>query len=444
MRYIALTDPDRNEMLKTLGLTSAEQLFSHIPAEIRKKSVSNLPSAKSEFELKRYFQSLSKKNTPSTEWKTYLGAGCYDHFIPTVVDALSSRGEFSTAYTPYQAEISQGTLQAIFEFQSMIANLFEMDVSNASMYDGASAAAEAILMALRCKKGKVVYLSKGIHPEYLHVIRSYLSEIEVELIEMELDAAGKTIVPNVKPETSCVVLAQPNFFGVMEDLEKIAKNAMDKNILSVVVTTEAMSLGVMQPPGRFGVDIVAGEGQSFGNYPSFGGPFVGLLCAKKEYLRQLPGRLVGQTKDQEGRPGYVLTLSTREQHIRRDKATSNICTNHSLCALRSAIYLSTVGYQGLREIALKNFQLSEYLKKQLTTISGVELAYTGTTFNEFVIKLPISTDAFMSKMEESKIIPGLPLSKWFADRRNEIMITVTETKTKDDLDQFVECVRKAL
>jgi glycine dehydrogenase subunit 1 len=444
MRYIALTDQDRKEMLKTLKLTSADQLFDHIPSEIRKKQTAGLPSAKSEFELKRYFQNLSNQNVSSIDWKTYLGAGCYDHFIPTVVDALSSRGEFATAYTPYQAEISQGTLQAIFEFQSMIANMLEMDVSNASMYDGASAAAEAILMALRCKKGKTVYISKGIHPEYVQVIHSYLSEIDVEFIEMEVDATGRTVIPALKPETSCVVLSQPNFFGVIEDLEKATKTIAGANVLSVVISSEMMAYGLLQPPGRFGVDIVAGEGQSFGNYPSFGGPFVGLLCAKKEYLRQLPGRLVGQTQDQAGNPGYVLTLSTREQHIRRDKATSNICTNHSLCALRAAIYLSTVGHQGLREIALKNFQLAEYLKAQLATVPGVEIAYTGATFNEFVVKLPISSKAFLSKMEESHIIPGLPLDKWFADRRNEIMVTVTETKTKEDLDQFVEFTRKAL
>lgn len=444
MRYIALTEQDRKEMLNSLGMKTTDDLFAHIPSEIRKKQTPGLPSAKSEFELKRYFQNLSKKNISSIEWKTYLGAGCYDHFIPTVVDALSSRGEFATAYTPYQAEISQGTLQAIFEFQSMIANLFEMDVSNASMYDGASASAEAILMALRCKKGKTVYLSKGIHPEYLHVIRSYLSEIEVDLIEMDVDSSGKTVIPNLRSDTSCVVLSQPNFFGVVEDLDKATKTIKDAGALSVVVSTEVMAYGILQPPGRFGVDIVAGEGQSFGNYPSFGGPFVGLLCAKKEYLRNLPGRLVGQTKDSEGNPGYVLTLSTREQHIRRDKATSNICTNHSLCALRTAIYLSTVGHQGLREIALKNFQLSEYLKKKLETISGIQVSYTGTTFNEFVVKLPISSDAFLSKMEDSHVIPGLPLSKWFSERRNEILITVTETKTKEDLDHFVECTRKAL
>lgn len=319
-----------------------------------------------------------------------------------------------------------------------------MDVSNASMYDGASASAEAILMALRCKKGKTVYLSKGIHPEYLHVIRSYLSEIEVDLIEMDVDSSGKTVIPNLRSDTSCVVLSQPNFFGVVEDLDKATKTIKGAGALSVVVSTEVMAYGILQPPGRFGVDIVAGEGQSFGNYPSFGGPFVGLLCAKKEYLRNLPGRLVGQTKDSEGNPGYVLTLSTREQHIRRDKATSNICTNHSLCALRTAIYLSTVGHQGLREIALKNFQLSEYLKKKLETISGIQVSYTGTTFNEFVVKLPISSDAFLSKMEDSHVIPGLPLSKWFSERRNEILITVTETKTKEDLDHFVECTRKAL
>jgi glycine dehydrogenase subunit 1 len=444
MRYIALTDTDRKEMLKELGIQSASDLFSHIPAAIRKKNVAGLQSAKSEFELKKHFQHLARRNTSSTEWKTYLGAGCYDHFIPTVVDALSSRGEFATAYTPYQAEISQGTLQVIFEFQSMIANLFEMDVSNASMYDGASAAAEAVLMALRCKKGKRAYLSKGIHPEYLKVIRSYVSEIDVELIELDVNETGQTQITEIMPDTSCVVISQPNFFGVIENLEKISKAAKDKQVLVVVVSTETLSFGILTPPGRQGADIVAGEGQSFGNYPSYGGPFVGLLCAKKEYLRQLPGRLVGQTKDQNGQPGYVLTLSTREQHIRREKATSNICTNHSLCALRSSIYLSTVGFQGLREIALKNYQLTDYLKEQLKKVPGVEISYTGTTFNEFVVKLPISSDAFLSKMEDSKIIAGLPLSKWFGTRRNEILITVTETKSKEDLDQFVEAVRSAL
>ncbi len=444
MRYISLTDQDRQEMINALGMKSTADLFAHIPSQIRKKQTTGLPSAKSEFELKRYFQNLSKKNISSIEWKTYIGAGCYDHFIPTVVDALSSRGEFATAYTPYQAEISQGTLQAIFEFQSMIANLFEMDVSNASMYDGASASAEAILMALRCKKGKAVYISKGIHPEYLHVIRSYLSEIEIDFIEMDVDSTGRTIIPSLRSDTSCVVLSQPNFFGVIEDLEKSAKTIKEKGAMFVVVSAEIMSFGLLTPPGRVGADIVAGEGQSFGNYPSFGGPFVGLLCSKKEYLRQLPGRLVGQTKDQVGNPGYVLTLSTREQHIRRDKATSNICTNHSLCALRSAIYMSTVGYQGLREIALKNYQLTQYLKNQLTTVSGIELAYAGPTFNEFVVKLPISSEAFLAKMEHEKVIAGIPVSKWFSEKRNELMIAVTETKTKADLDHFVELTRKAL
>ncbi len=444
MRYISLTDQDRQEMLKTLGLSSANQLFDHIPSSIRKKNGSNLAPAKSEFELKKHYQHLAKKNISSIDWKTYLGAGCYDHFIPTVVDALSSRGEFSTAYTPYQPEISQGTLQVIFEFQSMIANLFEMDISNASMYDGASATAEAILMALRCKKGKKIYISKAAHPEYIQVVRSYISDIDVEIIEMDVDVTGQTIIPNLDNETSCVVLSQPNFFGVIENLERASKQIKQKDAIFVVMTTEAMSYGVLQPPGRFGADIVSGEGQSFGNYPSFGGPFVGLLCAKKEYLRQLPGRLVGQTKDQNGQPGYVLTLSTREQHIRREKATSNICTNHSLCALRASIYLSTVGYQGLREIALKNYQVTQYLKTQLMSIPGVELPYSGNTFNEFVIKLPISSEAYFAKMEESKIIPGLALSKWFKDRRNEILVTVTETKSKEDLDAFVESTRKAL
>lgn len=444
MRYISLTDQDRQEMLKTIGMKTADQLFSHLPESIRKKQTSGLPSAKSEFELKKFFQSLAKKNTASTDWKTYLGAGCYDHFVPTVVDALSSRGEFATAYTPYQAEISQGTLQVVFEFQSLIANLFQMDIANASMYDGASATAEAVLMAIRCKKGKQVYVSKGIHPEYLHVVRSYLSDIDIEIIEMDVDLEGRTIIPELSAETSCVVLSQPNFFGVIEDLEKASKQIKAKGAMFVVTTAESMAYGILQPPGKFNADIVSGEGQSFGNYSSFGGPFVGLLTSKKEYLRQLPGRLVGQTKDQEGNPGYVLTLSTREQHIRREKATSNICTNHSLCALRASIYLSTVGYQGLREIAHKNYQLSEYLKKRLAAIAGLEITYSGPTFNEFVVKLPISSDAFLTNMEKSQILAGVPLSKWFADRPNEILIATTETKSKEDLDQYAENVRAAL
>ena len=444
MRYISLTEQDRAEMLGVLGLNKTEQLFEHIPGVIRKKPMTNLAPAKSEFELKRYFQHLAKKNISSIEWKTYLGAGCYDHFIPTVVDALSSRGEFATAYTPYQAEVSQGTLQVIFEFQSLIANLYEMDISNASMYDGASATAEAVLMALRCKKGKKIYVSKAVHPEYIKVIRSYVSEIDVEVLEMELDGNGKTIIPTLDTETSCVVLSQPNVFGVIENLEEASVQIKQKQAMFVVVNTEAMAMGILQPPGRFQADIVAGEGQSFGNYSSFGGPFVGLICAKKEYLRQLPGRLVGQTKDQDGNPGYVLTLSTREQHIRRDKATSNICTNHSLCALRASIYLSTVGYQGLREIAIKNYQLSEYLKAQLTQIPGVELSYDGSTFNEFVIRLPISSESFLSKMADSQILAGIPISKWWPERKNEILVTTTETKDKEDLDRFVEATKAAL
>ncbi|MFH1018430.1 MAG: aminomethyl-transferring glycine dehydrogenase subunit GcvPA [Pseudomonadota bacterium] len=447
MRYIPLTESDRRDMLKAIGVASVEDLFRSIPEPIRMKNSPNLPPARTESELKAYFQTLALKNLPLTNpgWAAFLGAGAYEHFIPALVDSLTSREEFLTAYTPYQPELSQGTLQVIFEFQSMVANLFGMDVANASMYDGASAVAEAALMALRIKRNaRHVLISKGLHPDYRRVIHTYLGDTDAKIQELELDPSGRTIVPPIPSGLATLVIAQPNFYGVIESLDPIATAVHAADGLLTVTTTEAMAFGVLKGPGAQGADIVAGEGQAFGNPVSFGGPWVGLFAAKNDHVRQMPGRIAGKTTDQEGKDAYCLTLATREQHIRREKATSNICTNQALCALRACVYLAAVGERGLQEIARRNVWAVNALKSKLSEIRGVEFPYTGPVFNEMVVRLPISTDAFLDAMEREKILGGVPLSRWEMGRERDLLVTVTETKDKAQLDRYVAAARKAL
>jgi glycine dehydrogenase subunit 1 len=446
VRYIPLTQSDREEMLRTIGVKSSEDLFASIPASIRFKGAPDLPSQKTESELRSFFSDLANQNVvPGKSWQSFLGAGAYEHFIPTVVDAISSRGEFSTAYTPYQPEVSQGTLQAIFEFQSLVANLFTLDVANASMYDGASALAEAVLMAMRVNdKRNRVLISKALHPEYLNVIRSYVSETGAELVPIDIDTDGRTKLPELGAEVVTLVLQQPNFLGVVENLEAAAKAVHASGGLLTVATTEPMAFGMLKGPGSQGADIVAGEGQSFGNALSYGGPYVGLFAARQEHVRQMPGRLVGRTVDSTGKEGYCLTLSTREQHIRRERATSNICTNHSLCALRATVYLALVGKRGLREIAKRNLWAASVLKKKLAEIRGVEFPYSAPTFNEFVIRLPVSASAFLHTMENEKILAGVPLSNWDSARDRDLLVTVTETKNEEALERYAAAARKAL
>ncbi|MCB0309366.1 MAG: aminomethyl-transferring glycine dehydrogenase subunit GcvPA, partial [Bdellovibrionales bacterium] len=431
MRYIPLTKSDQEAMLKVIGVESVEALFSTIPADIRKKSLSGLPFGKTEAELTHFFKNLSLKNeiSGSNGWSSYLGCGAYEHFTPSVVDALSMRGEFATAYTPYQPEVSQGTLQAIFEFQSMIANLYGMDVANASMYDGASATAEAVLMAVRVKKKKTILVSLGVHPEYRKVIQSYVSDMDVVLKNIDLNDQGMTDVAKSDQDIAGILVAQPNYFGVIEDLKKISNFAKSVDAMFIVTNTEPIAFGLLKPPGKFDADIVAGEGQSFGNGLSFGGPYVGLFTTRKPLLRQMPGRLVGQTVDQDNRKGYVLTLATREQHIRREKATSNICTNHSLCALRSAIHMALLGRSGLKELAQQNYARAQTLKRMLLEIKGVSLKYEAPFFNEFTLNLPVSSSSFLAGMQEMKILAGVPVSTWDDSRKTEVIISVTETKT---------------
>lgn len=427
-------------------MSAVEELFAHLPADVRRKTTLNLPPSKTEAELRHYFRELGRKNeaVSSNGWLSFLGAGCYEHFIPAVVDNLVSRGEFATAYTPYQPEVSQGTLQAIFEFQSMIANLFSLDVANASMYDGASSIAEAVLMALRIKKGSRVYISKGVHPDYRETIRTYVRDMDVEISDLDVDAEGKTLTTRLRPDKAVVVVQQPNFFGVVEPIETMAEWVHKSGALFAVTTTEAMAFGLLRGPGSQGADVVAGEGQSFGNAMSYGGPHVGLFATKKEFIRQLPGRLVGKTVDQEGKDGYVLTLATREQHIRRERATSNICTNHSLCALRSCIYMALVGEKGLREISLRNAWVARKLRARLLEIQGVQPLYTGPVFNEFALRLPISSDAYLASMEQQKILGGVPLSRWDKQQDREILVALTETKSEDDVERYVSAARNSL
>ncbi|MCI5073006.1 aminomethyl-transferring glycine dehydrogenase subunit GcvPA [bacterium] len=447
MRYFSLTEHDKKQMLDTLGKSSLEQLFLSLPEEVFHQGQLNLPSAKEEYELQSYFEAMSHKNySAQKSFKSYLGAGAYEHFIPYVVDALSSRGEFTTAYTPYQAEISQGTLQAIFEFQSMVANLLGVGVANASMYDGASALAEAVLMALRIqKKRSKVLISQGVHPEYIKTIQSYIDPNQCEIHYLPLNQEGYPQLPELDDSIACVVTGYPNFYGVIEPIDQIAEQCKQHNILTIACFTEALAFGLLKAPGELGADIVVGEGQSLGNPLSFGGPYVGLMGADDKYVRQLPGRLAGQTVDAQGTPGYVLTLSTREQHIRRQKATSNICTNHSLCALRAAIYMGTLGQKGIESIALNNHEKAEYLKNELTQLKGLELLYQGPSFNEFAIKLnSISLKQWQEAFENNNIASGVDLARFDHRNKNCLLINCTETKTDDDLKHYIKVAKEVL
>ncbi len=447
MRYIPLTDVDRKAMLREIGSPNVDALFKSVPKTVRLSSPPAIPRPKTEAELQTWFSQVAARNraTRAQGWKSFLGAGCYEHFVPAVVDSLSSRSEFLTAYTPYQPEVSQGTLQSIFEFQSMIAQLFGLDVANASMYDGASATAEALLMALRTQKGKRIAISEGLHPEYFKVIESYLAETDAEISKLPLDPSGRTNFQKIpKDELAAVVVQQPNFFGVVEDLQPGAKAAHEKQGLMVVATTEPLAFGLLKDPGAMGADLVAGEGQPLGNYPNYGGPHLGLLAARTGQVRQMPGRIVGRTVDTEGRGAYVLTLATREQHIRRERATSNICTNHSLCALRACIYMATMGREGLAQLARRNATLGHQLKKKMLELKGVEAPYSGPIFNEFLLKLPLSAESFLSGMEQENILAGVSLSPWFTGRENELLLAITEVSSEEEIDQFVTAAKRFL
>jgi glycine dehydrogenase subunit 1 len=396
-------------------------------------------------EIVRKLCALSDMNASADEYVSFLGAGAYNHFVPSVVKHLISRGEFLTAYTPYQPEIAQGTLQAIFEFQTLICQLTGMDVANASMYDGASALAEAVLMAQRINNRSEVIMAAGVHPHYRQVTRTYMQQLGISIHELGVTSQGKTDVGAlcslISGQTSSVVVQYPNFFGTIEDLARLAEMAHEYEALLIVAVPEPVSLGLLAPPGQFGADIVVGEAQSFGNNLNYGGPYVGFFAIKSgpkgRLIRKMPGRLAGETADIEGRRGFVLTLSTREQHIKRERATSNICTNEALCALACTIHLATLGKQGLKELAYQNFQKAEYAKKTICELDGYELLFNGPTFNEFVVKTPLPVDFINRCLLAQKVIGGLNLQTHYPELGDAMLLCVTEQHTKDAIDSFV-------
>jgi len=441
LRYIPNSPEERTEMLHQVGLNSADELFDSIPRDLRLTRNLNTTPALSEIELLAGFEQLATRN-PGAQRISFLGAGAYQHYIPTIVDHIISRSEFFTAYTPYQPEISQGTLQAIFEFQTLVCQLTGMEVANASMYDGSTALAEAVLMAERVTKRSKVIACGAIHPEYLEVITTYVQHAGIELLHAPIDSGtGQTsgTLDLLDDKTAALVVQSPNFFGCIEDVAALAEKAHAVGALLIVTVTEAMSLGLLKSPGACGADIVVAEGQSFGVPLSFGGPYVGLFATREKYARQIPGRLVGEAYDKEGRRGFVLTLATREQHIRREKATSNICTNEGLIALATTVYLETMGRRGLQEVAAQCAQKAAYAAKRISELEGFSIPYTGPRFNEFVVRAPVDAKQLLARLaSERNITGGLPLSRYYPDRLNEFLVCVTEINSRAQIDALVE------
>jgi glycine dehydrogenase subunit 1 len=443
MRFIPHTERDINEMLEAIGVQNIDQLFAGIPSDLKLGSKPlDLPSALSESEVVETLRQIQMRNPNMDEISSFLGAGAYRHYSPAVIGSLIQRGEFSTSYTPYQAEVSQGTLQAIFEFQTMITMLTGMDVSNASMYDGASALAEAVLMATRINKNKEFLVASAVHPEYRETTETYLRGTDHQLINVPYNSDGKTnfdfIRAKLNDRTSAVILQSPNFFGIVEEYEELAKELKGQNTLLIVVVAEPLSLGILKPPGERGADIVVGETQSFGLPVSYGGPYAGFFATQEKFVRQMPGRLAGETVDRNGRKSFVLTLSTREQFIRRERATSNICTNQGLCMLAVTIYLAVMGKQGLRELALLNLKKIDYLKNKLSKVKGFELRFNADTFNEFVLKCPRPANEVRDALLEYKIIAGLPLGEYYEELTDSLLICTTEVNTVEAIDHLTQ------
>jgi glycine dehydrogenase subunit 1 len=450
LRYIPNSPDERRELLAAIGLSSVDELFATIPKEVYRTSPPDLPPPQSEIEIRRDLGRLAAKNTNVSDWASFLGAGLYAHHSPAFVSQLLLRGEFLTSYTPYQPEVSQGTLIAIYEFQSHMALLTEMDVANASMYEGASAFVEAVLMAERLtkKRGKVV-VSKGVHPEYRHALKTYVANFPFTIMEVPLGADGRTdaaaLLAAVDEATFAVGVQSPNVMGVVEDWRFVAEAAHGKGALAVGAINEMFSLGLLSGPGAFGVDIACGEAASFGVAPSFGGPLVGFLACKDAFKRQIPGRLVGRSVDADGNTAYCLTLSTREQHIRREKATSNICTNQGLFALAATMTLGALGKHGLRETALQCASKAEYLKKGIAELAPrFSLPFSGATFNEVAVRSSAGVGEVLARLEEEKILGGVPLSRLAPEEpswADLLLVAVTERTRRIDIDRFLDVLR---
>ncbi len=445
MAYIPHTNQEKEQMLREIGVKASEALFGTIPESLRKVSL-RLPKPLSEIELVNFFKEVSRKNANINQFNSFLGAGVYDHFIPTLVDSMASRGEFLTSYTPYQPEASQGTLYALYEFQTLICELTGLDVANASMYDGASALAEAALLAIRHTERKKIVVSRAVHPEYRDTLATYLKPLEALLVQIMLsDGTTSTSIlsDNIDEETAAVIVQQPNFFGCLEEVNAISTIAHEKGAL-LIACVNPISLGILSSPGDYGADIAVGDAQPLGNYPTYGGPHVGFFAVKKELMRKIPGRLVGTTNDLEGRRAFVLTLQAREQHIRRQRAISNICTNQNLLALRATIYLSSLGKQGFRELAELNLQKSHYAKDKICAIKGFSNPFNKPFFNEFVIGLPkgVSPEGLNKKLYKRGLIGGLPLKGFYPELKNCLLLCVTENKTRTQIDDLVSALKE--
>ncbi len=438
MRYLPHTDEDIAAMLNIVGVKDLENLYASIPLDCRRSATLNLPGPLTEWQLDEHMAALSGEIAVSPHCKVFVGAGSYEHFIPEVVRYLLSRSEFVTAYTPYQPELSQGTLQAIYEYQTLVARLLGMETANASLYDGGSAVAEALLMAIRVTRKSKVAISKLIHPLYRRVAQTYLTSAGYELVELPYLQDGRTDLSGLGEieDLAAVAVQSPNFFGCVEDLRKVADLAHEREAFSVVAFSEPLAYGLLKSPGSLGADIACGEGQSFGIAQSFGGPGLGMFASKMQYVRSMPGRLVGLGKDMDAKRGFVLTLATREQHIRREKATSNICTNGSLCALAAAMYMASLGGTGLRELARLNYDKSEYLKGELKK-AGCKLPFSAPTFNEFVVEFPSGFQSVHERLLKKGTIAGLSLATYCPELANHYLFCVTEARTRAEMDALV-------
>jgi glycine dehydrogenase subunit 1 len=444
MRYLPKSPAERQEMLAAIGVKNVEELFSSIPEKYRLKKPLNLPGPFSEQEVIRYFQERAAEN--SGGYTSFLGAGVYNHLRSVVTDTIIQRGEFLTSYTPYQAEISQGTLQAIFEFQTLMCQLTGQEVANASMYDGSTATTEAVLMAERLTGRTRVLVARSVHPEYREVLRTYAKNSGLHVEEISYTTAGtldaKALKAAIREDVCAVVVQSPNFFGAIESLGPLAEITGAAGAMLVVAVAEAVSLGAVRPPAE--ADIVAMEGQSFGLAPSYGGPYVGVIASREKYVRQMPGRLSGQTTDSEGQRGFVLTLATREQHIRREKATSNICTNQALCALAATVHLTLLGKEGLREQAEQNLAKAHFALSELEKIPGVTRAFSGAFFNEFTVAFPKSVKLINTELLKEKIVGPFVLGTAYPELSKNAVVCVTETTSRVEIERLVAGVRKAL
>ncbi len=440
MKFLPTSEGEREAMLAAIGVSSVEDLFAAVPEAVRRGPA--LPAPLSEIEIRRYLGGLASRNANARDTAFFLGGGLYHHYVSAIADQMLYRSEWLTAYTPYQPEVSQGTLQSIFEFQSHICLLTGLEVANASLYEGASALVEALLMAERLVKGRRrAVLSAGIHPEYRETVRTYFTNLGLEVVEVPLSSDGATdaraLEAAVDSTTFAVAVQSPNFYGVVEDWNAGSSAAHAHGALSISVVAEAISMALLSPPGAGGADIACGEAQSLGVPMHNGGPLLGFLSCRSDHQRQIPGRLVGQTRDAEGRRAFCLTLSTREQHIRREKATSNICTNQGLMALASNIHMSLLGKHGMREVALQSHAKAEYLKGAVAAIPGYRVAYGGPTFNEFTAEAPGDAAALLSRLVRKGILGGIPLSRYDARDARRFLVAATEMNTRAEMDRLI-------